>query len=314
MSLLQSRQWGSAVWGSTAFVPYGLWVKVTDYPLWVNNTAAITAHIHSWRYRMALQPLSQIVTWANRLLDRFLCFPMLTDCCGQSVGAALNLKERNQGMIYSLLLAVKKPTMEHQGKWSGKGQKKWFFLTQHWVKLELAAMGCCGGQNKERVKNTRAHLWKNEGCQTQRCKQSLWLMKPSCLLPKSMRLYSEKHHWITVLLLYSFLKCPHQLLSETAYWARWAFSLAEKRNFFFSMGTSTVFVGWNVLYLAAEKQEKEVSSSMKLRSQDSSSLCAEPREHLESAWQTQCGKGNKQKWCNMVCFLFPVLYHLLSVP
>lgn len=108
MSLLQSRQWGSAVWGSTAFVPYVLWVKVTDYPLWVNNTAAITAHIHSWRYRMALQPLSQIVTWANRLLDRFLCFPMLTDCCGQSVGAALNLKERNQGMIYSLLVAVKK--------------------------------------------------------------------------------------------------------------------------------------------------------------------------------------------------------------
>ena len=81
---------------------------MTDYPLQVNPTAASTAHLPSWRYRMALQPLSQIVTWANRLLDRFLSFPMLTDCCGQSVGAALNLKESNQGMIYSLLLAVKK--------------------------------------------------------------------------------------------------------------------------------------------------------------------------------------------------------------
>lgn len=89
-----------------------LGLEVTENPAWVNSTAAVTAHRHFCRYKMSLQKLSQIVTWAKRLLDGFLCFPVLADCCGQSVGAALNLesKEGNWGMIYSLLLAVKKKT------------------------------------------------------------------------------------------------------------------------------------------------------------------------------------------------------------
>lgn len=69
-------------------------------------TAAVTAHRCSCRYKMALQPLSQIFTWANKLLDGFLCFPVLADCCGQSVGAAL--EESNWGMINSLLSGSEK--------------------------------------------------------------------------------------------------------------------------------------------------------------------------------------------------------------
>lgn len=188
-----------------------LWGGSHRKPLWVGSTAAATAHRHFCRYKMALQPLSQIVTRAERLWDGFLCFPVLADCCGQSVGAALNLKESkesNWGMIYSLLLAVeKKTTKKHPAKWSGNGQKKWFFLMKHWVKLELSAMGCCGGQNKEWVKSTSQKGKFTEGSQSRRCEQKLWLVKPSCLLPKSMRLYSEKHHWMPLLLL-SLLKCP----------------------------------------------------------------------------------------------------------
>lgn len=189
-----------------------LWGGSHRIPTLGEHTAAVTAHRCSCRYKMAVQPLSQIVTWANKLLDGFLCFPVLADCCGQSVGAALNLKESkesNWGMIYSLLLAVKKKaTKKHPAKWSGNRQKKWFFLMQHWVKLELSATGCCGGQNKAWVKSTCLKGKFNEGSQTQRCEQNLWLVKPSCLLPKSMRLYSEKHHWMPLLLLLPFLKCP----------------------------------------------------------------------------------------------------------
>lgn len=189
-----------------------LWGGSHRIPTLGEHTATVTAHRCSCRYKMAVQPLSQIVTWANKLLDGFLCFPVLADCCGQSVGAALNLKESkesNWGMIYSLLLAVKKKaTKKHPAKWSGNRQKKWFFLMQHRVKLELSATGCCGGQNKAWVKSTCLKGKFNEGSQTQRCEQNLWLVKPSCLLPKSMRLYSEKHHWMPLLLLLPFLKCP----------------------------------------------------------------------------------------------------------
>lgn len=185
---------------------------------------------------MALQPLSQIVTWANRLLDGFLCFPMLTDCCGQSVGAALNLKESNQGMIYSLLLEVKKTqnTLEHQAKWSGNRQKKWFFFKQHPVKLELAAMGCCRGQNKEWVKDIWAHLGKKSPLKAVKHKDAnrasgSWNQAVCCQNPWGCTLKSISGCLSCCCIL--SLSVHYQLSSETAYWARGALRLAERAIF-----------------------------------------------------------------------------------
>ena len=148
--------------------------------------------------------------------------------------------------------------MEHQAKRSGDRQKKWFFLTQHWVKLELAAMACCGGRNKERVKNIRAHLRKKSPLKAVKHKDAnrasgLWNQDVCCQNLWGCTLKSITGCLSCCCIL--ALSVHYQLLLETAHWARWAFSLAEKSHFFFSVGRSTVFVGWNVLYLAAEKQE-----------------------------------------------------------
>lgn len=181
-------------------------------------------------------------------------------------------------------------------------------------------MGCCGGRNKEWVKNIWAHLRKKSPLKAVKHKDAnrasgSWNQAVCCQNPWDCTLKSITGCLSCCCIL--SVSVHYQLLSETAYWARWAFSIAKKSHFFPLCGKIHSFCRLECAVPGGSWERgklQQVSSSMKLRSQDCSSLCAEPGEHLESVWQTQCGKGNKKKRCNTVCFLFPVLYHLLSVP